>query len=411
MTCAAIDVSADGDLGAGGARASDSAIASFDRDAGDRRAHLSRLPQRRDRLDLLRAGPRGCSLATGSSRAPARAARNPRPRARRPTTVRSTSPPSSTARSRNSIASRRPAPSPSRPATRATSRWWPARRSRQRRRAATTRGSSIPRRWRSPLTVLPSTRTSRPTARLRRFDREPFVAPPCAGHHVSGHDRDRETEAEHQAAPGDLQLHLDRVRVELRVLARPRRLPALRLAADARRKLRRRRHTFEVRAVDAAGNVDPTPGHGEVEGAAQEAREVGPAPLPFGDGGQRRSRRLGRARSGRGVRRRRRRGRRRARRRAATWRSCSPPRRIWRTRSRSSPWSTSASTPRSLIGCGAGGVLGAGRELESGPGRGGLGLCGAPGARIATHHLEAEPADDGIAVSGLPGARRARRRR
>jgi small ligand-binding sensory domain FIST len=57
--------------------------------------------------------------------------------------------------------------------------------------------------------------------------------------------------------------------------------------------------------------------------------------------------------------------------------------------------------PRSLIGCGAGGVLGAGRELESGPGAVVWGLR-APGATIATHHLEAEPADDGIAVSGLP---------
>jgi small ligand-binding sensory domain FIST len=57
--------------------------------------------------------------------------------------------------------------------------------------------------------------------------------------------------------------------------------------------------------------------------------------------------------------------------------------------------------PRSLIGCGAGGVLGGGRELESGPGAVVWGLS-APGARIATHHLEAEPADDGIAISGLP---------
>jgi small ligand-binding sensory domain FIST len=57
--------------------------------------------------------------------------------------------------------------------------------------------------------------------------------------------------------------------------------------------------------------------------------------------------------------------------------------------------------PRSLIGCGAGGVVGAGRELEAGPGAVVWGLR-APGARIATHHLEAEPADDGIGVSGLP---------
>ena len=57
--------------------------------------------------------------------------------------------------------------------------------------------------------------------------------------------------------------------------------------------------------------------------------------------------------------------------------------------------------PRALIGCGAGGVLGAGRELETGPGAVVWGLR-APGAKIATHHLEAEPADEGIAVSGLP---------
>jgi small ligand-binding sensory domain FIST len=57
--------------------------------------------------------------------------------------------------------------------------------------------------------------------------------------------------------------------------------------------------------------------------------------------------------------------------------------------------------PRSLIGCGAGGVVGPGRELETGPGAVVWGLR-APGATIATHHLEAEPADEGIAVTGLP---------
>ena len=57
--------------------------------------------------------------------------------------------------------------------------------------------------------------------------------------------------------------------------------------------------------------------------------------------------------------------------------------------------------PRSLIGCGAGGVLGAGRELESGPGAVVWGLS-APDATIATHHLQAQPADEGITVSGLP---------
>ncbi|HXV52732.1 MAG TPA: FIST N-terminal domain-containing protein [Solirubrobacterales bacterium] len=57
--------------------------------------------------------------------------------------------------------------------------------------------------------------------------------------------------------------------------------------------------------------------------------------------------------------------------------------------------------PASLIGCGAGGVLGAGRELESGPGAVVWGLS-APGSRIGTMHLRAEQAEDGIAVAGLP---------
>jgi small ligand-binding sensory domain FIST len=60
-------------------------------------------------------------------------------------------------------------------------------------------------------------------------------------------------------------------------------------------------------------------------------------------------------------------------------------------------------TPRSLIGCGAGGVLGCGRELESGPGAVVWALR-APEASITTHHLEAEPADEGVGVSGLPDA-------
>ncbi len=56
--------------------------------------------------------------------------------------------------------------------------------------------------------------------------------------------------------------------------------------------------------------------------------------------------------------------------------------------------------PRSLIGCGAGGVLGAGRELETGPGAAVWALS-APQARIATHHFRAEPGDEGVRVSGL----------
>jgi small ligand-binding sensory domain FIST len=57
--------------------------------------------------------------------------------------------------------------------------------------------------------------------------------------------------------------------------------------------------------------------------------------------------------------------------------------------------------PRSLIGCGAGGVVGAGREIEEGPGAVVWALA-APGAEIATHHFEAEPAADGVTLRGLP---------
>jgi small ligand-binding sensory domain FIST len=57
--------------------------------------------------------------------------------------------------------------------------------------------------------------------------------------------------------------------------------------------------------------------------------------------------------------------------------------------------------PRCLIGCGAGGVLGAGRELETGPGAAVWALA-APGTEIATHHLEAKRGEDGFALSGLP---------
>ena len=61
--------------------------------------------------------------------------------------------------------------------------------------------------------------------------------------------------------------------------------------------------------------------------------------------------------------------------------------------------------PGSLIGCGAGGVLGGGRELEGGPGAVVWALA-APGATIETHHLEAEPAEDGFEITGLGGAGR-----
>jgi small ligand-binding sensory domain FIST len=57
--------------------------------------------------------------------------------------------------------------------------------------------------------------------------------------------------------------------------------------------------------------------------------------------------------------------------------------------------------PANLIGCGAGGLVGGGREIEEGPGAVVWGLA-ASGAEIATHHFEAEPAADGVALRGLP---------
>ncbi len=56
--------------------------------------------------------------------------------------------------------------------------------------------------------------------------------------------------------------------------------------------------------------------------------------------------------------------------------------------------------PAALIGCGAGGVLGAGRELETGPGAVVWALS-APQAELRTHHFEVEPTDGGIVVNGL----------
>ncbi len=57
--------------------------------------------------------------------------------------------------------------------------------------------------------------------------------------------------------------------------------------------------------------------------------------------------------------------------------------------------------PRALIGCGAGGVLGGGRELERGPGAAVWALS-AVEATIETHHLELEPGDGGLTLTGLP---------
>ena len=57
--------------------------------------------------------------------------------------------------------------------------------------------------------------------------------------------------------------------------------------------------------------------------------------------------------------------------------------------------------PTALIGCGAGGVVGPGREIEEGAGAVVWALS-APGATIATHELVTEPVEGGIALGGLP---------
>ena len=58
-------------------------------------------------------------------------------------------------------------------------------------------------------------------------------------------------------------------------------------------------------------------------------------------------------------------------------------------------------SPAALIGCGAGGVVGGGRELEGGPGAVVWALS-APGARITTHHLEAKAGAESASIEGLP---------
>jgi small ligand-binding sensory domain FIST len=57
--------------------------------------------------------------------------------------------------------------------------------------------------------------------------------------------------------------------------------------------------------------------------------------------------------------------------------------------------------PRHLIGCGAGGVVGAGREIEEGPAAV-VWAASMPDAEISTHHFEVEQSDDGFRVVGLP---------
>jgi small ligand-binding sensory domain FIST len=57
--------------------------------------------------------------------------------------------------------------------------------------------------------------------------------------------------------------------------------------------------------------------------------------------------------------------------------------------------------PRNLIGCGAGGVVGGGREIEDGPGAV-VWAASFPDAEIATYHVVARRTEEGIALAGLP---------
>src|SRR5688500_487218 len=58
-------------------------------------------------------------------------------------------------------------------------------------------------------------------------------------------------------------------------------------------------------------------------------------------------------------------------------------------------------TPRALLGCGAGGVVGGGREIEEGAGAVVWALS-APDATVEPLALTTAPVDDGIALGGLP---------
>jgi small ligand-binding sensory domain FIST len=57
--------------------------------------------------------------------------------------------------------------------------------------------------------------------------------------------------------------------------------------------------------------------------------------------------------------------------------------------------------PRRLIGCGAGGVVGPGREIEEGPAAV-VWAASMPGAELSTHHFEVEQRGDGFRVLGIP---------
>ena len=62
--------------------------------------------------------------------------------------------------------------------------------------------------------------------------------------------------------------------------------------------------------------------------------------------------------------------------------------------------------PKRLIGCGAGGVVGPGRELEEGPGAV-VWAASLPGATVETHHFEVEQMDaGGFALAGAPDPQR-----
>jgi small ligand-binding sensory domain FIST len=58
-------------------------------------------------------------------------------------------------------------------------------------------------------------------------------------------------------------------------------------------------------------------------------------------------------------------------------------------------------SPANLIGCGAGGVLGLGREIETGAGAV-VWAASLPGTSIATHHLRIEQSPAGASLAGLP---------
>jgi small ligand-binding sensory domain FIST len=59
--------------------------------------------------------------------------------------------------------------------------------------------------------------------------------------------------------------------------------------------------------------------------------------------------------------------------------------------------------PRNLIGCGAGGTLAQGREIEEGPGVV-VWAASLPGAEVSTMHLSAERDGEGFRLLGLPAA-------